>query len=452
MGDARHMLSRLGMERGVPLSAGIEISDHCNETCAHCYQVQGQKGEMSTAEIFRLIDELAQMGVLLLTLSGGEATLRKDFLEIVSHARKRGFAIRLFTNGLTMTRELARSLADLAVQNVEISLYSTHADVHDFVTGVPGSFERTVAGVRHLVEFAVSVTIKTPVMSVNEGEFDEYRRFADTLGAACSFDASEMMPREGGDRAPEAFNLSDRARVSIHRKARSAKGTDTLEAKLPARSMHESPCGAGEGILIEPNGEIRPCTMLDFDIGHALHDGVHTALTTNERGRALRNITWQDMHGCRDCALRASCTHCYASALAGRGDALGPYTNGCRAARLRYEVRLGHAPQIVAPAGRDPELGPYREIAPGIFEVFDDIITQADDALAERLGWTRKPAESLSAPALAARPGELVQIRRPGRKKPKLERVPTHPNDHVLEPARAGTSTDDPASASRTEA
>ena len=46
MGDARNMLSRLGIERGVALSAGIEISDHCNETCAHCYQVgQGQNSE-----------------------------------------------------------------------------------------------------------------------------------------------------------------------------------------------------------------------------------------------------------------------------------------------------------------------------------------------------------------------------------------------------------------------
>jgi AdoMet-dependent heme synthase len=453
MGDARHMLSRLGIERGVPLAAGIEISDHCNETCAHCYQVQGRKGEMSTDEIFRLIDELAQIGVLLLTLSGGEATLRKDFLEIVAHARKRGFAIRLFTNGLTMTRELARSLAELAVQNVEISLYSTQAEVHDFVTGVPRSFERTVAGVRNLVELGVSVTVKTPVMSVNEGEFEEYRRFADALGAACAFDAGDMMPREGGDRAPETFTLSDRARVSIYRKTREMDGNDTLERRLPARPMHESPCGAGEGLLIEPNGELRPCTQLEFDIGHALHEGVREAFTTNERGRALRNITWQDLHGCRDCALRASCSHCYASALADRGDALGPYANGCRGARLRYEVRIGCAPQIVAPAGRDPELGPYREIAPGVFEPFDDVITRADDVLAAKLGWARKPTGNIGPAALAARPGELIQIRRPGRKQSRLERVPGyagyahHPgnsDDLVLEPARAGTSTDDP--------
>jgi radical SAM protein with 4Fe4S-binding SPASM domain len=443
MGDARSMISRLSMERGVPLSAGIEISDHCNETCAHCYQVQGQKGEMSSTDIFRLIDELAEMGVLLLTLAGGEATLRKDFLEIVAHARKRGFAIRLFTNGLTMTRELARALADLAVQNVEISLYSTGASVHDFVTGVPGSFARTVAGVRHLVEFGVSVTIKTPVMSVNEGEFDAYRRFAEELGAACSFTPAEMMPREGGDRSPEAFTLSDAARVSIRRKVRVVEGDDTLETRLAERPMDGPPCGAGQGIHIEPNGELRPCTMLEFDIGHALHDGVGEALAANERGQALRKLTWRDLHGCRDCDLRHCCSHCYASALSDRGDALGPYRNGCRAARLNYEVRIGRAPQIVAPLGGDPELGPYREISSGVFQPFAHQLTKADDALAAQLGWTRRATGSLPATSLAVRPGELVQIRRPGRKQTRLERVPDRIDDLVPEPARAGTPTDD---------
>jgi hypothetical protein len=190
--------------------------------------------------------------------------------------------------------------------------------------------------------------------------------------------------------------------------------------------------------------------MLEFDIGHALKDGIGEALATNERGRALRSLTWRDLHGCRDCALRASCSHCYASALADCGDALGPYANGCRNARLSYEVRTGRAPQIVTQAGRDPQIGPYREIAPGVFEPFDDTMTPSDDALAAKLGWARKPAHSLDAVAMAARPGELVQIRRPGRKTFTLERVPKpnrigHPDDPVLEPVRAGTSTDDPS-------
>ena len=90
------LVSKLAGEE-TPLSAMIEIADRCNEKCVHCYQVQGQKGEMTTEEIFGVLDELAEMGVLFLTISGGEATLRKDFLDIVAYARKKKFAVKLFT-------------------------------------------------------------------------------------------------------------------------------------------------------------------------------------------------------------------------------------------------------------------------------------------------------------------------------------------------------------------
>ena len=63
--------------KGIATRAMVEMSDRCNEVCVHCYQLQGQKGEMDTAQLKSVIDELAEMGVLVLTLSGGEATLRR---------------------------------------------------------------------------------------------------------------------------------------------------------------------------------------------------------------------------------------------------------------------------------------------------------------------------------------------------------------------------------------
>ena len=129
--SAASVLHRIHGETGTPLGAMIEIADRCNEKCAHCYQIQGQKGELTTEQWKKILDELAEMGVLLLTISGGEATLRRDFLDLVAHARARRFAVKLFTNGLTMTREMAEQLAELADQEVQISVYSVRAEVHD---------------------------------------------------------------------------------------------------------------------------------------------------------------------------------------------------------------------------------------------------------------------------------------------------------------------------------
>jgi len=444
--DAMAMLERLGNARGAPLSAFLEISDRCNEVCVHCYQEQGLKGEMDTAELLGVIDQLHDMGVLVLTLSGGEATLRKDFLEVVAHARARRFTVRLFTNGLNMTRELAQSLGRLAVQTVEISVYSTQADTHDFVTGVKGSFERSVAGVRHLVAAGVPVTIKTPVMSLNQGETEAYAAFATSLGASSSLSTDEMMPREGGDRAPEAFTLDDRARVEIARRRADRHdecGGDDTTGPSYQRAPDSLPCGAGRVLHVEPNGELRPCTMLELDLGHALRDGVAAAYSGNELARSLRELSWKDLHGCRECDLRSSCQRCYAAALAQAGDALGPYEGACRSARLAYEVDTGRAPRFVPKQDRNVMLGPYREIAEGTFEPFDHIITPADDVLAQRMGWVRRSSGGQPAPVVAARPGELIQIRRPGRKTSKLERIPVGTGvSGTVEVARHTTETE----------
>lgn len=417
------ILSRIEQARRRPLRAMIEISDRCNEVCVHCYQVQGQKGEMTTAELRRVIDELAQMGILILTLSGGEATLRKDFLEIVAHARLRGFAVRLFTNGLTMTDALARRLAELAVHVVEISLYSHRAEVHDFVTGVPGSFERTLAGVRRLVAAGVDTHLKTPLMNVNEDGVDAYIALAESLGATFTLDPSSLMPSEGGHRTPERFSRSDAALRRVLEHPRLADKRDTVEGARRARPLSAPPCGAGESIHVEPNGELRPCTMLELPLGNAL-TGIDAARATDAHLKGVLALTLGDVHGCRDCDLRAYCHRCHAASLAEVGDALAPYPTACAQARAEYEVTARRTPHLVPTPGRDPVIGPYREVAPGMFMPCADVITSDDDALAARLGWVRRTSPLDAAPE-RARQGELLQIRRPGRAQARPERMPS---------------------------
>jgi radical SAM protein with 4Fe4S-binding SPASM domain len=445
-GTAEEMLGRLEARSGRPLRAMLEISDRCNEACVHCYQVQGQKGELTTAELERVLDQLRELGVLLVTLSGGEATLRSDFLPLVAYARRIGLLVRIFTNGITMTAELARALREQTVLEVEVSLYSSRADVHDFVTGVKGSFERTVRGVRHLHEVGISVLVKTPVMSLNELDLDAYIAFVDSLGARYQLDTGALMPREHDDRAPEAMNARADVLARVHEQytpedQRSAPGASGL------RAADDILCGAATTVHVEPNGELRPCTQLEVTLGHALQDGVQNGFDS-ETARGIRAITWGDLHGCRVCELALHCSRCFAASLTERGDALGPYASACLAARSAFEQAAqsaGLSLRIIANAGRDPQLGPYRRIAPGVFEAFDDIVTPADDELAARLMWARRSNAGIDVQELAVRPGELVQIRRPGRK-PRLERVPGDLHDKHDDGATRGST---PESAAR---
>lgn len=400
-----------------PLSAMIEISDHCNEVCVHCYQVQGQKGEMSTEEIFKILDDLAQMGVLRLTISGGEATLRPDLLDILRRARELGFLINLYTNGLTMTAELAGQLGELSLHAVEISLYSHRAQPHDFVTGVEGSFAKTTAGIRHLRAAGVFVVVKTPAMSVNEDEMDLYLAFVEgDLGAHCMVSPVALHEREDGARAHWALNPSNGLVLF--------GGEPAVEPKqaTPRRKPRDQelrPCGAGKGVHVEPSGEMRPCTMLQVDLGDA-----RTSLRDRSDSPLLERLTklrWKDLHGCRDCALDSYCAHCYAQALAETGDALGPYGTACARGTHHYITERALPDAI---AGETPPLGPYALGSDGGLVAIEHVVTPADDALAEAMPWVRQADFVAQSPPASAQPGELVQLRRPGRKQGTEHRLP----------------------------
>lgn len=403
-----------------PRTAMIEIADRCNEVCVHCYQIQGRKGEMSTDEVRRVIDELADLGVLFLTFSGGEATLRSDFLELVEHARKRRFAVKLYTNGLTMTPSLAARLGELAVQEVQISLYSHRAEVHDWVTRVPGSFERTVQGIRNLQAARVQVLVKSPMMSVNAREYRDWLDFVKSLGVDYMIDAT-LDVREDGDRAPLALRPDDEQVRRLHM---DPDFTGPVEA-TPVRDLERSPCGAcAASIHVEANGEVRPCTLLDVPLGNALREGVSAAWKESPMAGAIRALTWMDHPGCRVCELQPYCGRCYANAVAESGDALGPYPSACARARLEYEVQHGLRLTVdVAADATSPATGPYRLRGIDRLEALPVERTAEDDALAERLPWTRRSPSPAILEADLATPGTLVQIRRPG-KKPSLERVP----------------------------
>lgn len=419
------LLARLEAESGRPLRAMLELSDRCNEVCVHCYQVQGQKGELTTADWRGVLDELAEAGVLMLTLSGGEVTLRPDFLELVAYARSLGFALRVFTNGLTMTEALARELARHSVLDVEISVYGTRAEIHDFVTGVPGSFERTVRGVSALVRAGVCVTIKSVALSVNHDDLAHYAAFAAGLGAQHRIDTGGVMAREDGDRCTEALQPPDAA-LTVLEKTHGAMH-EVSAASSGRMPSDELLCGAAHELHFEANGEVRPCTMLDVRLGHAggaagSAKGVLAAYGS-EAARGVRSLRWGHVHGCRECDLARYCTRCHASALSETGDALGPYPSACARARRVYAAQHSDI-RIIANASRGETLGPYRRLGPGLYEAFEDSLTAEDLARAEQLGWIHNPEGGRPAPELAVRPGELVQIRRPGRRSSRVERVP----------------------------
>lgn len=400
--SAAALVSALAEQAGRPMSAMIEIADRCNEKCVHCYQIQGQKGEMTTEEIYSVLDQLAEQGILFLTISGGEATLRDDFLEIVAYARRKKFAVKIFTNGLRVDQEMANDLGALAVQEVQISLYSSKAEAHDSVTRVPGSFVKSTLAARYLLDAGVGVVLKTPLLTHNEGDHEDYISLCEDIGADYMFDPS-MAPREDGDLGPLALAMKGFERRQVLKDARVTPPESAPDVKKPLRDLNSPVCGACRGAIhVEANGELRPCASLSVAVGNLQQQTLSDALASNQENQFIHSLTWNDLHGCRRCVLNNACGRCFETARSAGGDALGPYSDACEGALENWSLKNGTKARVVGPHSG---VGPYEVTSKG-FRVVPYELSEDDREKRREHPWITE-RETRVAPTK-----ELVQIRR----------------------------------------
>ena len=174
-------------------SAHWELTYRCNEQCSHCYLDvlpvnQEVPGELSTEECFRVIDEIVELGALNLLFSGGEILARRDFFQIAEYARSKRLLLRLFTNGILITPQVADRIAALHPYAVEISIYGSDPETHDNITQRERSWDLTVRALRLLRERGVRTKMKVPLMRENYGQLRELEKLANDLGAEFRYD------------------------------------------------------------------------------------------------------------------------------------------------------------------------------------------------------------------------------------------------------------------------
>lgn len=141
----------------------------CNLSCTHCYALSADHdyaGELSTAEVFDVMDDLRGFGVPVLILSGGEPLLRPDLHSIASRAKAQGFYVGLSTNGTLIDRFEADRLAALGLDYVGISLDGLRA-THDRFRRLDGAFDRSLAAVRLLHARGVKIGLRFTMTAQN---------------------------------------------------------------------------------------------------------------------------------------------------------------------------------------------------------------------------------------------------------------------------------------------
>ena len=337
------------VERHLPWSVHVDLTYRCNERCIHCYLDHEDHGEMKTDEIKNVLEQLAQSGTLFLTLSGGEIFLRDDLFELLEFARSLHFDISLKTNALLIDAERARKLRALSVRRIQISIYSAEPAVHDAITKVRGSLERTLTAIRFLQAEGLQVKIACPLMKQNLMAYRNVQALAAELGVPYVLDMT-ITPKMDGDmsllqlRNPAqdllpilqdpTLNPPSSSQDSAQA-AQLATGSATSSG-IESQAYEDIPCSAGHNsCYISPYGEVFPCVQMPVATGNLRQqrfDEIWFKSPEMERVRAVRE---SQLPVCSKCSIRQYCERCPGLAQMEGGDLLGAYERACDLAELK---------------------------------------------------------------------------------------------------------------------
>ena len=183
-------------------TAMLELTYACNLDCTFCYNDLGLEGRpLSLDQYCTLLDDLAALGALQVTLTGGEPLAHPRFFEIGRRATELGFILRIKSNGHALKEPLARRVREeLDPYMIEVSFHGASPAVHDRQTRVRGSFERLVSNLRVMRELGLRVLANCTMTRWNEHEMAALYALTDELGIRLNV-YNEVSPRDDGDRS-----------------------------------------------------------------------------------------------------------------------------------------------------------------------------------------------------------------------------------------------------------
>jgi len=338
--------------RTVPLNVSLELTLNCNIRCLHCYNLDrdqpqgchggdGARPDLTLDEIMRLLSDLRDAGCLFLTLSGGEVFTYPHLYAVLDRARELNFAVQLLTNGTMLQPGVAARLAGYRnLLGVSVSLYGATADVHDGVTQMPGSWQRTWDGAQRLRAAGIAVRLKFIIMSPNAHQVAEMRAQAAARGFAYLVDVT-ITPRHDGTRGSLAMRVSEDQLADLYR--------GPLRDLLPTGQMPATeerfPCNCARGnCAINAKGDVHPCVSVPWAAGNVREQPFAEIWKTSPVFQKIRGLRIADYEACAPCPDKPYCSRNRGAAFNHSGSYTGTDPFVCRSAAITRDVVTSSEP------------------------------------------------------------------------------------------------------------
>jgi radical SAM protein with 4Fe4S-binding SPASM domain len=348
----------MGIKKPISLYAPFlivwDFTHKCNLQCKHCYSNSGtiREEELTTKEAISIVDKIADSGVTALAFSGGEPLTRKDFFEVVRHAAYRGLYVSVATNGTLLTKENVQKLKQAGVNYLDISIDGASAKTHDEFRGVPGAFDKAMAGLKNCVEADLCVCIATTATKNNLEEMPAIIDLAEEIGAERFTNFNFVPAGRGKSHYDQDLSPQEREKLMRYLLARMSKGCKTTilttapqlarvglqcqgssgtgEVTMSMAHMQTvkvtkkavpladfiGGCGAGRLYCsLSPQGDVHPCVFLPVNVGNLKTEKFEDIWLNSPLFKSFRNRA--NLKGsCSKCDYKYICGGCRARSAA----------------------------------------------------------------------------------------------------------------------------------------
>lgn len=343
-------------KNGFLYSLFVELTYACNLKCVHCYNPKHISSvQIDFNKMKQIIDEARELGVFKLTLSGGECTLDKDFMEIVEYARSQRMSVEIFTNGQTLydNPELLKRLINSYPYRVGLSMYSMDEDTHEKVTSVKGSHNKTLSVIKNLRANNLNVQIKNFLLNINCKDCVAVKKFANEIKANTAGDTS-LTPTIEGDKKNFQYIVGEEDLYKLYTDPESPLNVKNQIKRDITKIQNEGLCAAGcYDLCINPTLEVHPCVSLPIDLGNlnqvSIKDIWNGSVNKDPNSKLYQwhQVSFKDLTECYKEDYCAFCSYC-----AGMGMLENGYLKKsdvlCRQAKIKQRAYNDlHAKEVV---------------------------------------------------------------------------------------------------------
>ncbi len=327
----------------------IEITSKCNERCLHCYIPHDNKvSHIETDLFYDVLKQCKNMRLLHLTLSGGEPMLHKNFCDFLRKCKEYDFSVNVLSNLTLLNDEIIKEMKANPLLGVQVSLYSMNSNVHDEITQMKGSFEKTKNAILKLIENDIPLQISCPIVRQNKNCYEDVIKWAKMNNIHVGDDYIIIASYNHTTQNLSCrLSINEIKEVINDKFANDAKYLELIEIAAEKKkniTLNDFVCSVcHSSICIADNGNVYPCAgWQNYIVGNVKDTSLIDIWENSVKIQYLRNLRNKDFHKCIQCTDKEFCTMCMVRNAneSPQGDPLVVNEYFCNIAKLNKEIVL----------------------------------------------------------------------------------------------------------------